>query len=443
MRPSIIVPSPLLKYPGTPSQGTLSYIQRMLLSTYPGDQDMDETSCGDLQKYISSCLDVLVAAESVQYLHLDVHIYDLDDCIPALRSKLIAINDLVFRIIRHAEKMNLRKLGFGIAGENADDNDVLCLIERKVNIFVSHAPLEGWVDRLLNFQNMTIISVFCGYLRYDDESAATSWATACNKFWIAISQMKNITEVHVDSIVISPALNLQLSHLTRLDLDIWWPVSGRDLANAFIAVFTQMPNLEFLHFQSDFEEAYHQEVDALNIGKIACHNLRDIDIVPLYPQGLMTTIVKQNPDLTSIVLDGREIDFGDEDIRCLSKYKRLRTLKLQAPTSITNLAHLTNLPHLDKLNLHYSMGKYMTTQFLLDISSSCQHLRKIKISDFLHTSDSRPFEEVGLDEILAAGAEIHPYIKTNYTTSDSAPRNGLKNYVIQLDKLRKDRSQFQ
>ena len=448
MCPSRVRPLPLLRYPGTRSGRALRYIRKINISTDPKHDVMDNTKCNRLRKYISKSFRVLVGAEFVQDLHFHMRLYDPEDYAPELSKKFKAINRLAVRILKHVQNMNLRQLEFSPRWPTANIANMMRIIERKVvALDINTVPLYYWVDRLVHHQKLTKIKVSRPLWHYEDVQGDQFWISLYATFWTAISQLKNITHVEVDSIPLSSALNLQFPHLTRLRLFIWLPISGRQWASSFHAILTQMPNLETLYLHSGSGMDFGQETNAVDITETVCKNLRDVNIGPYLPKGLVATIAKHNANLTSCYFDSRSNNIEDEDIHHLSRCQRLRTLVIRSSISlVTDLAYLTNLSRLNKLNLHYSAGKYIDTQLLLKITLSCSILEKIEISDFIsfkRASDPRPFEDQGLADLFAVDVELHPYIEPNYNTGEFVTVEGLDKYVIRLDRLREDRSQFQ
>jgi hypothetical protein len=439
--PRRTVPYTLMEYPGTTSQRVLSHVRKMSLGTKPEDKFVDKTQCNRFWENVSKSLRVLVAADLLQDLHLYVHVFDPDEYAPKLRNKVKEINGLIFRILQHVEKMNLQNLEVTLSRKTACINDILRITEGKLNVLnMTTVSLNSWVDRLRNHQNLRRIIISCIPASHDDALDATFSTAKYDKFWIAISQLKNVAEATVDDIPISPALNLQFPHLIHLDLFMWQPRSGLELADTFLAVLKQMPSLEILVFGSREKIGFEQDIYALDIGDIACKNLRIVNISPYHPKKLLKAIAEHNPNLTSCIFEGHMMNLDDEDIQYLSRCQHLRRLTLRSPTSVTHgLAFLTNLRQLSSLDLHYSMGKYMSTQLLLDISSSCRNLRKINVSDFFTftRSSARPFVEKELIEVFVASIELYPYIEPQYTMGR------LDEYVIRLDKLRNDRSEPQ
>ena len=104
--PHNVTPYTLFKYPGT-AERVSPYIRTMHLSVGEEEENMDKTKLNRIRKYSSRCLQILTAATCVKSLHLYIYMYNIDNHPPELRTKLKAINTLIFRILRHAETMEL------------------------------------------------------------------------------------------------------------------------------------------------------------------------------------------------------------------------------------------------------------------------------------------------------------------------------------------------
>ena len=148
----------------------------------------------------------------------------------------------------------------------------------------------------------------------------------------------------------------------------------------------------------------------------------------LAPPQSQKSILQTSNNLTSCHFVSRSNNIEDEDLHHLSRCQHLRVLHLRGPiTVVNNLIYLTNLSQLNTLNLHYSAGKYIDPQLLLEIALSCPILEKIEISDYISSkrdSEPRSFEEQKLDDLFAVDVELHPYIEPNYTVE------GFDKYVI-------------
>ena len=176
---------------------------------------------------------------------------------------------------------------------------------------------------------------------------------------------------------------------------------------------------------------------------MACKNLKVLHFGGYSPSRLLVTIGNQCPNLTSCHFDLHNIN--DDDLYALSQCRRIDNFSLRYPIPITNgLAYLTNLPQLAKLDLHYSLGKYINTQLLLDFARSCPRLDTIHVADYnsnRRSSDPKgPFETEDISELFAAGAELRAYFEPRYRTPSEWVTEGLDEYLIRIDNLRRDKS---
>jgi hypothetical protein len=367
---------------------------------------------------------------------------DPDDCVPELRNKVKSINRLTFQILEHVKKMNIQQLEFTAAKKSANLDDIMRIIERKIDALdLRWITLGSWVDRRFNLQNLTEISARRYYRLRDDESDVSMF----NKFWVVISQLENVLEVDATGIPISPALGLRFPHLIRLRFSTW-QFSASEVAGSFFSMIKQMPNLESLEFSSRGDPEYEQELCHLDICDVACKNLRVIMFNWQHPKELVATIAKHNPNLVSCILDGAMMNVDDEDIRYLSRCQNLSELNLKSSTNITSgLTYLTDLLHLHTLVPHHSLGERMSTQLVVAISSSCRKLREIEFPysfNFHNSPDDFAFPRPDLTKIFAEDG-LHPYIEPSYRRMESgkfALVMHLEKYIIRLDKLRKDLS---
>lgn len=446
MWPRRVYPYTLLRYPRTPLERVLKRIRKMTLSTGFEDKDMDITKCNKLAKYISKCFHVLVAAASLQHVILYIRLYDPDDYDPGLRPKFQIINSKVLRILRHVESLDLRELVLHPSRDTGGVKDMMRIIERKVNnLDINTVPLYSWVDRLPRYQQLNKIKVCRSrpfdFYSDDGEIYSERWALASAKFWSAISRLSKVDRVDVEGIPLSVALGLQFPHLVHLSLRISFLSTSDECASSFLAAFTQMPNLENLRLHSGSEDDYEQAINALKMTEIACQRLVLVSISPFLPQGFVSTIATHNPNLTSCYFTAENVD--DQDIYHLSRCKHIRSLCLEHQTNVTHgLTYLTNLPKLDKLRLHYTIGKYIDTQLLLNMALSCPALQTIEVSDYIwiyRPSQPRPFEYQGLADLFSVDSNLHAYIDPHYNTGEHVTVPGLDKYIIRLDKLREDR----
>ena len=427
-------PSPLIKYPGTQSEHALRYIKKMYLCIYLADDDMSKKIIDKVRIYISKCFRVLVAAKSIQYLKLNVRLYDPDAYDSEFSRPLAAINNVVFCLLRHVENMNLRKLEFIQYKNSARIDDILSLIGPKVNALIfSAVPLDSWVDQLAHHEQMSTIKIYntLSSLDYQDDNSMFS------RFWISVSQTRNVTDVDVQGMPLDASLNLHFPHITRLRLIIdSWSFLGGEWASSFLAVFQQFPNLETLRLISQGNTEFYKEIRALNISEIVCKNLRHVAIRSNTPKGIVGTIAKHNANLRSCCIESSAADIEEEDIRHLSRCRDLCSVELLCPFKLrSGLANLTNLSQLESLSLHPTAGKDITTQFLLDISVACPYLDTIDVSDIDREFKSSALKTQQLDELFAVGVELHEYIQPTYMPVRCQDLE-LDGYEILLDRIR-------
>src|SRR5208282_6585355 len=120
---------------------------------------------------------------------------------------------------------------------------------------------------------------------------------------------------------------------------------------------------------------------------------------------------------------------------------RIRNLSLRFPIPIKNgLGCLTNLPQLARLDFHYSLGRHMNTQLLLDFARSCPCLDIIHVADYNNSRNSSdpkgPFETEDISELFAGGAELRGYFEP---CPSEWIMEGLDKYLIRIDNLRRDK----
>jgi hypothetical protein len=200
-----------------------------------------------------------------------------------------------------------------------------------------------------------------------------------------------------------------------------------------------MPNLEILVIAVG-EGDFHQATNAIDITQFACHKLKEITMSKDSPNHMVATVGKYCTDLESLCFDTRNID--DDDLRSVSQCTKLRKISLRTPNPFTHgLSYLTNLPLLQQMELHYSIGAEITTQLLIDFSQHCPLLKTIRVSDWSMrrgAGDPRPFEDKDVAELFAAGDELRAYFEPRGSTPLPAV---LDEYIIRVDRLRKDRTQ--
>src|SRR5208282_5205770 len=121
-------------------------------------------------------------------------------------------------------------------------------------------------------------------------------------------------------------------------------------------------------------------IKTVEISDVACKKLKFLNMSGYSPSRLLVTIGNQCSNLTSCRLGVHDIN--DDDLRALSQCQRLTNFSLYTPNQITNgLAYLTNLPHLVKIDIQYSLGRYINTRLLLDFARYCPRLDIIRVYD--------------------------------------------------------------
>jgi hypothetical protein len=432
--PSKVRPYTLIKYPWT-AERVSPYIRTMYLSAGEEDESLDKTKLNKIRKYASRFLKILTTTTCVKSLHLYIYMYNIDNHPPELRTRLKAINNLIFRILRHAESMELDEFHWRPGTETARSSDALKIIERKItNMQLCHLQCEDWVNHLPNHEQLRSIEVHNSRLQ---ESSGF-----IHKFWTAIAKLDNCTRVIDSDISIPFNWSIQFRNITRLDLLLFSLVETPKWITTITAVFKCMPELKNLILSSPNMPDSRRKIEAMEISNVACKNLEVLHFGGYSPSRLLVTIGNQCPNLTSCYFYLHNIN--DDDLYALSQCRRIRSFSLQYPIPITNgLACLTNLPQLDKLDLHYSLGRYINAQLLLDFTRSCPRLDTIHVADYnKYRSSSNPkgpFETEDISELFAVGVELRAYFEPRYKTSQWG-REGLDEYLIRIDNLRRDKS---
>jgi len=104
---------------------------------------------------------------------------------------------------------------------------------------------------------------------------------------------------------------------------------------------------------------------------------------------------------------------------------------------------------LEVLKLFYPAGRFIDKPLLLKLVDSCPKLAQITVTDNLNTAIGRrkwerEFEETAPEDLFSAAAELPSYFEPKINNGESwgAP-DGLIEYAVRIDRLRKDISQFQ
>jgi hypothetical protein len=346
-----------------------------------------------------------------------------------------AINSLIFRILRQAASLNLEKFSFNPGRNTARCSDILRIVEKYVvDLDIQDVRARDWVDRVQYHERLQNIQIH----NYEDAPDPE----ADRKFWTGISQLQNCETLLISVIPLSFTWNLQFSYVKSLTLFFSYFDSESTWSASAKAVFTQMPNLEHLHISPPPPLA-RDSMKSIQLSDLACKNLIDFSTSHAVPRGFFAMLGSRCLDLCEISLELMP-DFNDDDLRSLCQCRRLQIIRLHNETSLTTgLAHLTSLPDLTTLELHYSHGKYLTSQLLFDLARSCIRLGLFKLSDWSTrrpSGDSRGFEDSSMMELIAAvhellddGHEISRYFEAKNKEYKPEESDG---YFVRLDRLR-------
>jgi hypothetical protein len=424
-------PPCLSSYFGTSSERVLRYIRTLTLTVASIQADLERSSCNRLRKYFSGCLRLLIAAKSLQKVTLRAEAINPDDHAPELGKKIKLINVIFFRILKYTARMNFRTLNF-YALSDFRLNEVMRIIGPKLTTFQfltlhEETRLEDCCDWLQTCQNMTWFKLMY-YFKTGDEKNAEP------ELWVALSKLTNLATVIVTNLPI-PLVPVNFPNIVNFDLRLWREIEVRDWWCAILVILNLMPNLEIsdLHLMtgSDFE----RWTAAMSIDDCKCYKLREIRMSLFVPEGLLPTIAKYCPNLTLCELHVHNVD--NEDLRSLSRCRQLRSLSLRGISLITTgVAYLTNLDQLGKLELHFSVGKYIDSQLLLDLASHCPKLFTIDVSDWLRCRGPGPYQEMSFSEIFPLCGELEECFEACFKEDIEPTPSILEKYRIRLDLLR-------
>lgn len=430
--PYNIRPYTLSKYSRT-AKRVSPYIRTMYLHVGPENGIMDETKLDEMYQYSSECLRILIAAKHIKSLHLYIYMYNIDNHPLEVRTKLEAINGLFFHILRHVETLELDEFAWHPGSETVRCSDAVSIIERKItSTHFAHLKCEEWVNRLNNHERLRSIEVYNSRMEESSEFD--------RKFWTAIAHLDNCTDVKNSDVPIPFDWNVQFRNIKNLDLLLLY-VGIHKWINTITAVFNWMPQLETFIISSPRGFDPRQAIEAIEISDVACKNLKAIHFGGYRPSKLLIALGNQCPNLTSCHFDLHNIN--DDDLYALSRCHRITEFYIGYLNPITNgLAYLTRLPQLSRLNLHYSLGRCINTQLLLDFARSCPRLDTIHVANYNGGSSDQngPFETKDISELFAAGAELADYFEPRYRTPSAWTTEGLDKYLIRIDNLRRDRS---
>jgi hypothetical protein len=395
------------------------------------EPDLGRQSCNRLRKHLSSCLRLLIAAKSIEEVRFVAEAIDPDDVAPELGKKINAINVIFFRILKYMARMNFRAVNLFLASQYRL-SEIMCIIGPKVITFDffqldQEMRLEGWGDWLQTCQNMTAIKLM--YHRTQGYSKAAE-----SDFWVAISKLTNLATVDVTGVPI-PFIPVSFTNIIEIHLRLWWEIEARDWWTTIMVIFNLMPNLEILELQSMEIPYFDTWTAAMDIYDCKCPKLKEIHIRPHFPKGLLPTIAKCCPNLTSCEFESSNID--NEGLHSLSQLRQLHSLRLHKESTITTgIAYLTNLDQLAELELHFSVGEHMNSQLILDLASHCPKLPSIDISNWAGPFSPGPFWKMSLAEVFPLCGELEEYFEACYRKDWMPTSSSIEKYRIRLDLLR-------
>jgi hypothetical protein len=172
--------------------------------------------------YISRCYRVLTFATSVQYIRLYIQPFNPADRSPVLRHKLTQTNELILRMVRHINTLQLREIElYSDPHSDPDSSLIECIRILTPNLDIT--KMGDWVDDMKNLTSLS--ALFISGHKGDD-------ATELNKrLWTTISQLPNLRKVKAISIPIL-TLNTRFPYLVHLSLSAWHPLTYEERAHS-------------------------------------------------------------------------------------------------------------------------------------------------------------------------------------------------------------------
>jgi hypothetical protein len=297
--PYNITPYTLSTYSRT-AERVSPYIRTMYLYVGPQNGIMDETKLDEMHQYSSECLRILIAAKHVKSLHLYMYMYSMDNFIidnhpPEVKTKLEAINALCFHILRHVETLELDEFVWQPGRQTVRCSDAVSIIERKVtSVRFAHLHCEEWFNRLHNHERLRSIQVYKSRMGESNEFEG--------KFWTAIAQLDNCTEVKNSDATIPFDWNFQFRNIRNIDLLLSY-VGTHKWISTITAVFKWMPQLETFSVCSLMGVDSRRVIEAIEISDVACKNLKALRLGGYRPSKLLIALGNQCPNLTSCDFD--------------------------------------------------------------------------------------------------------------------------------------------
>jgi hypothetical protein len=430
-----------LQHLGTPSERFLRHARTLKIGLYSDavrDYPFDKVNCNELHKFLSKSYRLLLATPFLRTISLRFLISDPMAVDRPLRHKIKINNHVICRIVRHIYSLNLRTLNV-IAPPQPENLKAMRILERKVTELTL---IHDDINRFSNYTNLSSLRVFYAgpgriSTKFDDE------------FWTSLSQLRNLKEISCLDIPFSSTLDTRFPYLLSLDLLITRRLTAADWASSVKFIMTQMPNLENLSLclskstDPNFDaegDPFEDITNTIDIRRFNSHHLKLVSIVGYSPNHMLAAIGTHCLNLSQLRFETSNID--DDDLRALSRCTLLQQLILSYPTKIRDLSCIALLPKLRKLELHYSMGRYITSDFLVELARGCPLLDTISVSNKTTVRDDsyRPFEEKDIAVDFAVGEEMLGYIKLRKSEGRRFSSYRSEEYVIHIDRLRQDRA---
>ena len=408
----------------------LSYVRTLHLGACAGSlEDADITTVHNHRHYLRYCFRMLKDTKSIQSLSLYFGLYDSSNSDPAHEITIELINRDALAILDRISKMRLPELHLTLDDKTARIEEILSIIGRKVDgLYINSSRLEV-ASRLRQFRRLKSIKADANHQRNPPAEVL---------FWSALSQLPSLRIVEVDGVPFPLRSELQFPQIVDLTFILSPEIDVAEWAPSFVTILTRMSGLENLLILGEpVTEEYSLETDGMPISTIACVKLKELTLYDCpIPKGLMSTIAKHCMSLTECDIHERD-NIDDEDIRQLSlSCPNLRQVRLKFAERITTgLEYLTVLHQLERLELHYTAGKYMGKSVFLKFANSCPRLEKIVFSR--STLQPSPFENVPLEDLFPAAAEVPLYFQPRISKL-----HPLYAYEVRIDKIREDMFQF-
>ena len=455
-------PKGILEYPATGSKRALSYVRYLSIGVYDypwfdeGELFPSEEDFYELSHYLFTSLQMLRHVGSIHSIRLEfVGVYEPNDFPSECTNVIETFNRTMFDILRHVAKMQIPKVDFCPGRLTARLEDITSIIERKVDMLHISSPLNDWARLLQRFERLKVLDM----VRLLPISLPRSLQVD-STLWMAVSQMPNLSDVRAVRFPLPPRLDISFPHLVHLEMDF----TGRlnqieigEVSNTLLAIFKLMPALESLKIINSGDEETRRVLDDMQIKSLACQNLRELHLVGPIPNGLVSTTARHCSHLIKFYTHETS-NFHNEDLLQLSvSCPTLREIGIQDPIdSATGVEYFTAFHKLERLELHYTAGKYLDIMVLLKFATSCPRLNQIHLSDWDTTwsrsQSPKPFAETAVEILFPVAAHTPSYFVPRISRNMCFRSDGfdgyeyhlrLDEYALRIDKVRKDAFEFQ